>query len=471
MAEVSMREHLLKIAVIAAGVLALGAVTAALGQGLTTIHPQGGGMIMYGQVQGQSTEAGAMGYILKNLHQSIGEKPQVGKLFDVKGTDSVATFFNITRRDQGPGKPPLKVSGMLIATKESTDHVEAALVSDDATRFNKTLPSMMKTLMAQWHPMAGAQSAAGSSGGGGAAAPAAQLRTVATQDQSASIGLPAGWQIAANQSGMGTIVASGPNGEWVSLDLTFSATDPNNPAAQRTRQIVASGGLRNTVYANAFYYPYGADPGRTFVDMVHHVQQKAGMQLADFRITSESPAQLVPNARCFHLEGTMDSRGGKGTQELNDIYCIGQEGRAGGWLSFVFGYTAPQAVAAKERATLGAIVQSFRMNQRVVNQQSAAIAGPSIANSMRIGQMVNARVQATHQAEDIHNSSVYQHWDSNDRRSQEFGNYQLGYAVVADNGNNAHGTLWADDAAALVKSNPNQFEYVSAPNYWKGIDY
>jgi len=463
---------LLRIAVIAAGVLALGAVTAALGQGLTTIHPQGGGMIMYGQVQGQTTEAGAMGYILKNLHQSIGEKPQVGKLFDVRGTDSVATFFNITRRDQGPGKPPLKVSGMLIATKVSTDHVEAALVSDDAARFNKTLPGMMKTLMAQWHPMAGAQATAGSSGGGGGAAtPAAQLRTVITQDQSASIALPSGWQLSPNQSGMGTIVAGGPNSEWVSLDLTFSATDPNNPAAQRTRQIVAQGGLRNTVYANAFYYPYGADPGRTFVDMVHHSQQKAGMQLADYRITSESPAQLMPNARCFHLEGTVDFHDGKGTRELNTTYCIGQEGRAGGWLSYSFGYNAPQAVAEKERATLGAIVQSFRMNQRVVNQEAAAIAGPSIANSMRIGQMVNQRVQATHQAEDIHNSSVYQHWDSIDRRSQEFGNYQLGYAVVSGAGNNAHGTLLGDDAAVPAKSNPDKFEYVSAPNYWKGIDY
>ena len=464
-----MREHLLKIAVIAAGVLALGAASLALGQGLTTIHPQGGGMIMYGQVQGQTTEAGAMGYILKNLHQSIGEKPQVGKLFDVRGTDSVATFFNITRRDQGPGKPPLKVSGMLIATKVSTDHVEAAVVSDDAARFNKTLPGMMKTLMAQWHPMAGVQADSGSSGGRGGAEPAPQLRTVTTQDQSASVGLPQGWQM--GQGGQGTIFASGPNGENVSLDLTLGATDPNNPAAQRTRQIVAAGGLRNTVYANAFYYPYGADPGRTFVDLVHHVEQKAGMQLADFRITSESPAQLMPNARCFHLEGTADFHNGKGTYELNDIYCIGQEGRAGGWGSYVFGYTVPQAIAAKERATLGAIVQSFRMNQRVVNQEAAAIAGPSIANSMRIGQIVNARVQAAHQAEDIHNSSVYQHWDSNDRRSQEFANYQLGYAVVADTGNNAHGTLWADDAAALVQSNPDRFEYVSAPNYWKGIDY
>jgi len=467
-----MRVYLLRIAVIAAGVLALGAATAAFGQGLTTIHPQGGGQIMYGQVQGQSTEAGAMGYILKNLHQSIGDKPQVGMLFDVKGTDSVATFFNITRHDQGPGKPALAVSGLLIATKVSTNHVEAALVSDDASRFNKTLPGMMKTLMAQWHPLAGAQTPTQTASGSGAAAPAAQLTTVTTKDQSASVGLPAGWQLSAGQSGMGTIVAGGPNGEVVSLALTFSATDPNNANAKRTRQIVASGGLRNTVYANAFYYPYGADPGKTFVDIVHNAQQRAGMQPADYKITSESPAQLLPNAHCFHLTGTADLHDGKGTRDLNMIFCAGAEGPASGmWLSDVYGYTAPQTVAAKEQATLAAVVQSFKSNARVVSQQTAAIAGPSIAKTMQIGQMVNARVQAAHQAEAIQNSSVYQHWDSMDKRSQDFENYQLGYAVVADTGNNAHGTLWADDAAALVKSNPNQFEYVSAPNYWKGVDY
>jgi len=52
-----MREQMRKIAIVAAGILALGAATATLGQGLTRINPPGGGMIQYGQVQGQSTEA------------------------------------------------------------------------------------------------------------------------------------------------------------------------------------------------------------------------------------------------------------------------------------------------------------------------------------------------------------------------------------------------------------------------------
>jgi hypothetical protein len=58
-----------------------------------------------------------------------------------------------------------------------------------------------------------------------------------------------------------------------------------------------------------------------------------------------------------------------------------------------------------------------------------------------------------------------------DKRSQEFENYQLGYTVISDSQNNAHGTFWNEDADALVKANPDRFEYVNAPNYWKGIDY
>ena len=58
-----------------------------------------------------------------------------------------------------------------------------------------------------------------------------------------------------------------------------------------------------------------------------------------------------------------------------------------------------------------------------------------------------------------------------DKRSQEFENYQLGYTVISDTGHFAYGTFWNEDADAWVKSNPDRFEYVSAPNYWKRVDY
>jgi hypothetical protein len=99
------------------------------------------------------------------------------------------------------------------------------------------------------------------------------------------------------------------------------------------------------------------------------------------------------------------------------------------------------------------------------------MAAPASHQTQMVGQMVTNRVNAAHKAEDIQRAGVEAHWDAMDKRSQEFENYQLGYAVVADTQNTAHGTMWADDAARLVQSNPDPFEYVNAPNYWKGVDY
>jgi hypothetical protein len=434
--------------------------------GLNTINPPQGGKIVYGQVTGQSTEAGAMGAVLHSLHQSLGEKPQVGKLFDVKGTDSVAAFFNVSRHDQGAGKGPMQVAGMIIAAKVSTDHVEVALVSDEASRFNKTLPGMMKMLMAAWHPMAGA-----SSGGGGASAPAAQLHQVVAQDQSAAISLPAGWQLNPRMSMMGSLVAQGPNGESAEMGITFLAGDTNNPRVQQLMRTIQNGGLRNTSYASATYYPYGANQAKTFVDLIQGVRRKAGLQPADYNIANATPVPGPGQEHCTHITGSVDFHEGKGPRELNAVYCVNPPGPAGNWMSYAYMTSVPQQFAASERATLGAVMQSFQVNTAVVNGQAAKIAAPSIALSKAAGEAATQRINAAHQAEDIHNSSVYQHWDSIDRRSQEFENYQLGYAVISNTENTGHATVWADEAASLVQNNPDRFEYVSAPNYWKGIDY
>ena len=448
-------------------------LSAAAQGGLQSINPPGGGKIVYGQVTGQNTEAGAMGAVLRSLHDSLGEKPQVGKLFQVHGTDSYAVFFNVTRHDQGQGRPALKVAGMLIAVKASDGHVEAALVSDDAARFPKTLSLMMQTLMGAWHPLAppvsgGSRNATGQ----GAGSPSAPLHKFVLQDRSATVSLPDGWQLSPNQSAMGTIVANGPNSESVAMGLAFGAMDTNNPRAQQTMRAVQGGALRNTVYASAFYYPHGGDLSRAFVDFVNHARQQAGLPPIRYSFSSVTPSNAGPGVPCAHMMGISDPQDGKGQREVNILFCENPPGPASGsYTALDYSYSIPVALADKERATLGAVLESFSVNQQVLRAEIGQIAGPAIAQIHAIGQMVTNRINTTHQAEDIHNRSVEQHWDSMDRRSQEFENYQLGYAVVADTQNNAHGTLWADDAALLVQNNPDKYEYVNAPNYWKGIDY
>lgn len=437
-------------------------------QQLHTIDPPSGGKIMYGQVAGQSTEAGAMAYVLRNLHQSLGEKPKVGKLFEVRNTQSVATFFSVTRRDQGPGKKPLEVAGLLIATKVSTDHVEAALVSDDSSRFSKTLQPNLKTLFAAWHPLHGAPHGA-ASGEAGPSAPAASLHQVALADRSAAVSLPDGWQIAQKMSGGGTIIAGGPNNETAELGVTWLVGDTNDPQTQRLLAQLRAGYLRNTSYSQMPYYPLGADPGKTLEYLIGTMRKRAGLSEAHYNFTGSTPVN-APGARCAHLTGTTDLADGKGPYEMNVLFCE-QPPVSGTYLSSATMTMVPVANAAKERTTLGAILQSFQVNQAVVQQQANRIAAPVIAQIHAIGAAAAERTRASNEAFEIHNSSVYQRWDSQDKRSQEFENYQLGYSVVSTTDNQYHGTFWNEDADAIVKSHPDKFEYVNAPNYWKGIDY
>jgi hypothetical protein len=430
--------------------------------GLKTINPPQGGTIVYGQVTGQTTEAGAMGAVLRSVHQNVGEKPQVGKLFQVHGTQSVAVFFSATRRNGAGGQ----VGGIIIVTKVSSDHVEAGLVTDEASRFHRTLQANMKTLFAAWHPLQG-----GGSSPSGSSGPVAALHQQSLPDRSASVSLPESWKIIPNLSGGGTIVAAGPGGENAFLGLTFLANDTNNPMVQQTMRTLQAGGLQGTAYARAAYIPYGAEPQKTLVYLFNKSRSSGGMPPADFTFSSTIPMPSNGPNRCTHLVGTVDFKDQKGVRETNTVYCAQPPGRAGGWLSMAYMTTVPTALAAKERATLSAILQSFNVNQGVVNAQAAQISAPAIAQIHAMGAAAAAQAQAAHERNDIQNSSVYQRWDSMDKRSQEFENYQLGYSVISDIPNNAHGTFWNEDADALVKSNPNRFEYVAAPNYWKGIDY
>ena len=47
----------------------------------------------------------------------------------------------------------------------------------------------------------------------------------------------------------------------------------------------------------------------------------------------------------------------------------------------------------------------------------------------------------------------------------------LDQTVIQDNQLNAHGTVWNQTADSLVKNDPQRYEYVNTPNFWKGIDY
>ena len=436
---------------------------------LTTINNPGGGMIVYGKVDGASNEAGAMGVILHSLHNQYRDRPQVGNVFRVRGTNSVAVFLTLVKRTQGN----TAVAGMLIASRAPDGSVEAALLSDDAARFGATINPMLTTLFNRWHPAAGAGGngsgpttggarAAGSAGGAGVA----PLRRFTASDQSASVSLPDGFDV--KTAAGGTITAEGPNGETVTIGVALNAMDTRSPRVQQTMRAVQMGQLRNTVYAKALYYPYGGDPGRTYVDLVNMFRQRNGLPPATVEIANEAPMQ----GNCTHLTGHSDPKDGKGRREFNVIFCIGREQPVSGiYMSTIYGTAVPVALADKERATMGAVLASFNVNQAVVAQEANTIAAPAIAAIHQIGQQAAQQAADAHAAEDARNRAFEARWDSQDKRNQAFSNYLLDQTVIQDNENNAHGTVWNSTADALVKANPNRFEYVQTANFWKGIDY
>lgn len=156
----------------------------------------------------------------------------------------------------------------------------------------------------------------------------------------------------------------------------------------------------------------------------------------------------------------------------------------------IFQSLVPVELADRERATAGAIMASFQMNQGVVAQQANAISAPSIAAIHEIGRQAAARSAATNAANDAQHASYWaqqnnnaaQHsdWsagqDNNARNNHGFSNYILDQTVVEDNnmygnGTVGHGTVYNSTADALIKADPNRFSSVDTPNYWKGTDF
>ncbi|WP_263379852.1 hypothetical protein [Granulicella paludicola] len=448
---------------LAAFLLTFAALTASFAQTpLRNMPGPQGGTIVYGTVDGANTPPAAMGVILKSLHQRYGERPQVGRVFRVRGTDSDAVFFTLTPHNPGMGK----VAGMLL-TSNASGHVEAALLTDESARFGKSINPMLQSLFAVWKPASKSSSATGGHSAEAASGPVAQLRPYRLQDNSASMMLAEGWRVAQG-SGGGTILAQGPHGEVVALGFPYLAHNSNDPRTGQAMAFGRSAAGRNTIYAKSLVAPYGADLGRTLVELNNQALRNGSPAVTPLQIAQQQPVRSS-GARCAILSGTSSSNGQ--SLQFEGSFCQSQMDGSGSFMNLANLAFAPPEVASRERATLRAMLGSFQVNQAVVNAQAGALAGPVIEAIHQIGRDVDARIAATHQQEDEQRASFEQHNDVMDRQSQAFSNYILDKSVLLDTETGGHVTAWNTTAQTIVNSNPQRYEYVDTPNYWKGIDY
>jgi hypothetical protein len=456
---------------------------------LNTITNPQGGTIVYGVVDGATSQAAALGSVLRSVHSSCGEKPQVGKVFRVRGTNSDAVFFTVTNHPQGNRQ----AAGMIIATQTGPKTVEAAMVTDDAARFNSTVNPLLTQLFGVWHPGAApaggnAPSAAGStaSGGRGAAPP---MRQVTTADGTVTLSLPEGWNTVPNQTGMGMATVTGPQGAILMLNQYFGIWDPNNPGVQgRLRR-----GLK---FKNEIDYPSNADLTKSFADIFQRIRASVGQGPAPLKVDSVQPVSGSQN-QCFNFSGQLNPDG-TAMRDTKMLVCRSTPNQAGQyWLTFTK-CLLPLGASDQFRATAGAIMASFKPDMRraqaIANAQAAPIIAQmqqtyqahqqalmsftqsQIARTKQIGAEATARMQSTEAANEQQWAGFDQQENNISRQGQGFSNYLLDQTVVQNNnvggtGMVGHATLWNSTADALVKSNPNKYQIVDTPGYWNGVDY
>ena len=481
------------VSVFCFGIALLTACLALAQTPLKTVNSPEGGKIMYGMVDGATSQANGMASVLRAVHNNCGERPQIGKVFRFHGTETVGVFFTVVNHAAGNAK----VAGLVMAAMDGAGRVEAALLSDEASRFGTTVNPMLKELLTEWHPGGPVAAGGGTPGAGPASAsvPAGTglalppMHQVALPDGTATLSLPAGWNVVPNQSGMGITTVTGPQGAMLGLNMYYTAYDLYNPQVQnRLRR-----GLR---FRNELDYPANADLTKSFADILQKIRAAAGQGPAPLKVDSAQAAS-GSQGQCVNVTGQLNPDGA-GMRDMKAQLCRSTPNQNGLYFLIYTKCLLPLGASDQLRATAAAIIASYKPDmqraQAIANAQSAPIIAQmqqtyqahtqalmsftqsQIARTKQIGAEATARMNATEAANQAQWAGFDQHEDNISRQGQAFSNYLLDQTVVQNNnvagtGMVGHATLWNSTADALVKSNPNKYQIVNTPGYWNGVDY
>jgi len=442
-------------------VLMAGTAAAGADEPLKTVHNPGGGEIAYGPVAGQATLPATMGYILGRIHRHFGERPQVGRVFYAKGSpDTMAASFQLTARMNGSGP----ISGLVIVAMPAGQQPSVAVLYDQADRFRTTFNPMMKTLDSAWRAddarNVSAAAAASPSGLGGAAGSARPLRTAVFPDNSGSIGLPEGWQI--QSAHQGAVTAQGPNNESLNLGVFIPMIDTGNPQKQQMVQMQTQGG-RRPLPGKELAAPYGMEPFELMKSISDQINAKQNKPPATTELISATPS----GGKCTNLKMRVDQHDGKGMMYVESAMCVMAPYMPGSYAVTVNQLAIPESRMAADMATMRAMNASYQVNNGVVNAE----AKQNVQQMQAAADQAQRNVAGMEAASQSRMESMRRMEDGSARRTQAFSNYLREQSVVKDNDWNAHGTIDNDAAEALVKADPNRFEYVPTQDYLKGIDY
>lgn len=412
------------------------------GNGFTTVNVPGGGQYIYGPLPGKGSMPEAVLYMVRNIHQYFGNRPELGKFVQSRDGTQTAAFFGVNGKALGD-KP---MTGLFIVARAADGSASGAVVFDERSHFATSEPGMMKALYSVWHPTginaasATSQTAATPIRAGAAGDAAAPLVQTSGGDHSASIGLPEGWKIVSLNAG--AISVAGPDGEMVNLGGVFQG------------------------------YALGSDLFQSYVSIVNRLRAASGKLPATFTVLERTnlPGNAIQVIFKLDLNDGVGSR--RGSVRL---------GRWGAQAMSVDGSNLPERQAERENATLLAVIHSYQQNRQVMGQLQQGAMNRVQADAARANQQsaaINARREASTAAFNQHmdnlnaqSQSFNAHMDNIDRSSKITQDYILDRSVVRDAENGDRATLSNGYADSLVRANPDRFQVVPNQNLLAGKDY
>ena len=447
--------------------------------GLTTVDNPGGGQFVYGSLTGQSSKVGALVYMLHQVHNHFGDKPQIGKLLQSRDGGSLATFFSLNAKTLG-GKP---ISGLVIISMPEKGTPQAAVLYDDAKNFTSSEPSMMKSLTAAWSGSLNSSSSSNSRGGQTtqsvqSSGTLKQLFPATAGDRSAMIKMPQGWKI--DRVGGGSLIAEGDRGEMVMMGLIFqNIINPQSPMGQR----LISGPMASN--GPKVVCPLSENLFSDYVCAFNQTRRINGKPQGAFNFVG-----LVPQPGGSQSAGhpivakfTVDFNDGMGPRNGSVYLSLMSppNPRAATWAMFASMSNIPQKYGSAADPTLKAVVESYSQDAAVIGREGAAdlnrIHQQGLANQAQTD-AINQRRENSANSYEAHRQQLNQNDAANDSHNAEIDwqskinqDYILDRSVIRDSPETVHALAGNDLADALVRSNPTKLEYVPNQQLIRGVDY
>jgi hypothetical protein len=172
------------------------------------------------------------------------------------------------------------------------------------------------------------------------------LQPYTAPDQSASAGVPSGWQV--TNGGQTVITLTGPQGETVSLGSTFVAQSAAFQLGQR-----GANGIDLAM-------PYSATLPEKLTMIIQQNAAVSGKPAPQINITSATPIQLPASlGQCGRFVAGISAQ--QGQSKIMAVFCSLPLDSGGAYKNIMLFAQAPAAVAAQSAPTAQAIFQSYRI--------------------------------------------------------------------------------------------------------------